>query len=275
MWVQLRRITKTKCGINRRISWWLQGHEIKLLIYLLTAIGLTPGGRSTVHIDTQTIRRTIQNEQYIEQHNNYRTTQHFWKSAGRAPSWLVIPWHLPYNWGKSTKNLSQGISRNSAGLSPWSLVVTLCITGFNIWNFYSVQTVHSTRFYVSQNKTIFISVDGLWIFLMRCSVFTARYEMNLHNRFRLISSLNTRVLFQVILCEICGRLSGIGNVFLSVLRFSPVSTIPTMLHTDLHLHVVLSQNKRAKQGNFLKGMPFRKSGARKREVFSLFSSSNC
>ena len=51
-----------------------------------------------------------------------------------------------------------------------------------------------------------------------------------------------------------------GNVFLSVLRFSHDSTIPTMLHTD-HQHVALSQmDKGAKQGNFLKGMPFRKSG---------------
>ena len=30
------------------------------MIYLLTAIGLTPGGSSTVHIYTQTIRRTTQ-----------------------------------------------------------------------------------------------------------------------------------------------------------------------------------------------------------------------
>jgi len=30
------------------------------LIYLLTAIGLTPGGSSTVHIYTQTIHRTTQ-----------------------------------------------------------------------------------------------------------------------------------------------------------------------------------------------------------------------
>ena len=37
------------------------------MIYLLTAIGLSPGGRSTVHIYTQTIHRTIQNKQYIEQ----------------------------------------------------------------------------------------------------------------------------------------------------------------------------------------------------------------
>ena len=37
------------------------------MIYLLTAIGLSPGGSSTVHIYTQTIHRTTQNKQYIEQ----------------------------------------------------------------------------------------------------------------------------------------------------------------------------------------------------------------
>jgi len=39
------------------------------MIYLLTAIGLSPGGNSTVHIYTQTIHRTTQ-EQTI-----HRTTQ--------------------------------------------------------------------------------------------------------------------------------------------------------------------------------------------------------
>jgi hypothetical protein len=33
---------------------------IWILIYLLTAIGLTPGGSSTVHIYTQTVHRTTQ-----------------------------------------------------------------------------------------------------------------------------------------------------------------------------------------------------------------------
>jgi hypothetical protein len=41
------------------------------MIYLSTAIGLSPGGSSTVHIYTQTIHRTIQNKQYIEQHNSF------------------------------------------------------------------------------------------------------------------------------------------------------------------------------------------------------------
>jgi len=43
-----------------------------MLLYdiLLTAIGLSPAGSSTVHIYTQTVHRTTQNKQYIEQHNN-------------------------------------------------------------------------------------------------------------------------------------------------------------------------------------------------------------
>jgi hypothetical protein len=40
-------------------------------IYLLTVIGLSPGDSSTVHIYTQKIHRTIQNNQYVEQHNNF------------------------------------------------------------------------------------------------------------------------------------------------------------------------------------------------------------
>ena len=71
------------------------------MIYLLTAIVLTSGGSSAVHIYTQTIHRTIQNKQYIEQHNN-------WKSADRAPSWLVIPDICLTTEEKARKNLSQG-----------------------------------------------------------------------------------------------------------------------------------------------------------------------
>ena len=40
------------------------------MIYLLTAIGLPPGDSSTIHIYTQTINRTTQNKQYIEQNKN-------------------------------------------------------------------------------------------------------------------------------------------------------------------------------------------------------------
>jgi len=40
--------------------------SLLILIYLLTAIGLTPGGSSTVHICTQTIHRTTQLTTLVE-----------------------------------------------------------------------------------------------------------------------------------------------------------------------------------------------------------------
>jgi len=40
-------------------------------MYLLTAIGLSPGGSTTVHIYTQTTHRMTQNKQYIKQHKNF------------------------------------------------------------------------------------------------------------------------------------------------------------------------------------------------------------
>jgi len=70
-----------------------------------TAIGLTAGGSSTVHIYTQTVHRTTQSTQtiYIEQHSSLIR-----KSADRAPSLRGIPWHLPYSWGKGTANPQSG-----------------------------------------------------------------------------------------------------------------------------------------------------------------------
>jgi hypothetical protein len=41
------------------------------MIYLLTAIELPSGGSTTLHIYTQTVHRTTQNKQYIEQHKNF------------------------------------------------------------------------------------------------------------------------------------------------------------------------------------------------------------
>jgi uncharacterized membrane-anchored protein len=47
------------------------------MIYLLTAIGLTPGGSNTVHIYTQTIHKTTKkNKQYIEKHKKQYIEQH-------------------------------------------------------------------------------------------------------------------------------------------------------------------------------------------------------
>ena len=61
------------------------------MIYLLTAIGLSPGGSCSVHMCTQTIHRTTQ---ITTKQHKYKL---MWKSAGRAPSLQLLPWHLPYN----------------------------------------------------------------------------------------------------------------------------------------------------------------------------------
>ena len=47
-------------GCTLRVSHTELYRIYMILIYLLTAIGLTPGGSSTVHIYTQTIHRTTQ-----------------------------------------------------------------------------------------------------------------------------------------------------------------------------------------------------------------------
>ena len=47
------------------------------MIYLLNASGLPPGGSCTIHIYTQTIHRTTQNKQYIEQNKLWEQHKNF------------------------------------------------------------------------------------------------------------------------------------------------------------------------------------------------------
>jgi len=51
-WDVLNRVPRWIFGVKR--------DEVYDMIYLSTAIGLTPGGSGTVHIYTQTIHRTTQ-----------------------------------------------------------------------------------------------------------------------------------------------------------------------------------------------------------------------
>ena len=71
------------------------------MIYL-TAIGLLPGGSSTVHIYTQAIPRTTQNKQYIEEHNNF-------EECGLYPDICLTTEE------KARNNFSQGSRRVPAG----------------------------------------------------------------------------------------------------------------------------------------------------------------
>ena len=57
------------------------------MIYLLTAIGLTPSGSSTVHIYTQTVHRTTQLTNLFGRHSGIRTQsgQTNWGECGPCP----------------------------------------------------------------------------------------------------------------------------------------------------------------------------------------------
>jgi len=69
---------------------------------LFTTIGLSPGGSSTVHIYTQTIHRTTQNKQYIEQHNSFGRVRAVPRLGELNPCICLTTEE------KAWKNLSQG-----------------------------------------------------------------------------------------------------------------------------------------------------------------------
>jgi hypothetical protein len=72
------------------------------MIYLLNAIGLSPGSRSTEHIYTQTIHKTIQIKQHIEHHNNFGRVRAVPRLGELYPGiWLTTE-------EKARKKLSQG-----------------------------------------------------------------------------------------------------------------------------------------------------------------------
>jgi len=58
------------------------------------------------------VQYTFTNKQYTEQQNRQKQYIEYnlliRKIADRAPSLRVIPWHLPYNWGKSTVKPQSG-----------------------------------------------------------------------------------------------------------------------------------------------------------------------
>jgi len=76
------------------------------MIYLSTAIELTPSGSSTVHIYKQTIHRMTQNN--TENTNNNRTTQITtkWEECGSCPVFasftLVFALQLRKKYGKTS-----------------------------------------------------------------------------------------------------------------------------------------------------------------------------
>jgi hypothetical protein len=77
------------------------------MIYLLNAVGLTPGRSSTVHIYTQTVRRTTQLTETI-----HRTTQLTnWEECGPCPVFgsytLAFALYLRKKHGKTSVSVAE------------------------------------------------------------------------------------------------------------------------------------------------------------------------
>ena len=79
------------------------------MIYLLTAIVLPSGGSSTVHIYTQTVHRSTQNKQYIEQHKGFGRVPAVPRLCGFYPGICLTTEE------KARKTLSEGSRRLPTG----------------------------------------------------------------------------------------------------------------------------------------------------------------
>ena len=77
VWLSLQHLSETFLILRRNKRDVIKKKKSCRVIYLLTAIGLTPGGSSTVHIYIQTIHIT-QNKLYTEQHK-------IWEECGPCP----------------------------------------------------------------------------------------------------------------------------------------------------------------------------------------------
>ena len=93
-------------------------------IYLLTAVGFPPSGSSTVHIYTQTIHRTTQNKQYIEQRKNLGRVRAVPCLCGLYPGIFLTTEE------KAWKNFSQGSWR--CQLTQW-ILWKCCDFGVRVW----------------------------------------------------------------------------------------------------------------------------------------------
>ena len=81
------------------------------------------------------------------------------------------------------------------------------------------------------------------------------------------------VRFQVSPREICSGQVGLGQVFLRVLPFSPVSIIPFMLHAHFYRHVAVKRRTNGRNlGTFRKGSAVPSRAALDSKTVSLFSS---
>ena len=96
------------------------------MIYL-TATGLSPGGSSTVHIYTQTIHRTTQNKQHIEQHKTIHRTTHAQNAQQYIHPSLTTSLNKTYLSTFFKLQFWSSLKMNKTAWAPrWSVILQFC-----------------------------------------------------------------------------------------------------------------------------------------------------
>jgi hypothetical protein len=92
------------------------------MIYLLTAIGLTPVGSSTVHIYTQIIHRTTQLTTFIGKLSGIRNQsgQTNWEECGPCPVFAIYTLTFALQMRKKHGKPSVRVEKLSQGRKPHS-----------------------------------------------------------------------------------------------------------------------------------------------------------
>ena len=129
------------------------------LIYLLTAIGLTPGGSSTVHTYTQTVHRTTQLTTLVGRFSGIRTqrgkgglgvmlTTHPLLVPRLRKSWDIPPLTLCVLLGLLRGSLYPNL--NLTSMSAWALFIRPWV-----WRWHSSETSVSSYIIISSQKEVY------------------------------------------------------------------------------------------------------------------------
>jgi len=131
----------------RLLSWCRRGlHSVAplrgvlILVYLLTAVGLTPGGSSTVHIYTQTIHRKTQQQ-------TTQLTTFNWEQCGPCP--LFAPSGICFTTEeKAWRSLSQRSRRVPVGTMKTEYTEQSVHHNKNIWFTKLNRSIQNTQQYM-------------------------------------------------------------------------------------------------------------------------------
>jgi len=115
--------------------------DLHILIYLLTTVGLTPGGSSTVHIYTQTIHRTTQLTTLVGRLSGIRTQsgQTNWGEWGLCPVFVsyILAFALQLMMKKHRKTSIRvpvfGVSHSREWLQLFECGCDSFITALTLW----------------------------------------------------------------------------------------------------------------------------------------------